>query len=124
MNAVAMLLLVTLASIAVCHHFAKRRGGEPGVLGRYRGPLRPAGHSFYLSIQEAAMKLFLIFSLMMFLVATQGCSKDSVKRLTYETMQELGQAACRKNHHANCSERESYDDYQRKREEVKRGDDQ
>jgi len=49
-----------------------------------------------------------------------GCSSDSAQRTAYEAVQGFGQQDCRKNPSADaeCSKRESYDDYQRKRKEL------
>lgn len=47
-----------------------------------------------------------------------GCSADTAKRTAYETLQNIHQQECMRNSTQDCGERESYDDYQRKREEL------
>lgn len=49
---------------------------------------------------------------------TAGCSTDSAKTITYETLQNMGQQQCEKSLSPDCPKRESYDDYQRKRKEL------
>ncbi len=41
-----------------------------------------------------------------------GCSADSAKRITYETLQNVRQQQCQKEQAADCDKRQSYDDYQ------------
>lgn len=65
------------------------------------------------------MKFFLIFALTMVLAATLGCSGESFKRATFDSMQNYSREQCLKDPGVECPERESYDDYQRKRREVK-----
>ena len=47
-----------------------------------------------------------------------GCSGDSLKRFFYEMNQSQQQQACRKDPTITCLEKESYDQYQKKREEL------
>ena len=49
----------------------------------------------------------------------QGCSGDAVKRTSYETLQNLREQQCDKDLSGRCPARESYDDYQRKREKAR-----
>jgi len=53
--------------------------------------------------------------LVQFVVA---CSTETAKRTTFETLQNLRQQECRENRGTDCQKRESYDDYQRKRQEA------
>jgi len=48
----------------------------------------------------------------------QGCSGESAKRLSFESLQGLREQECSKDFTGNCPPRESYDDYQRKRKEA------
>jgi len=66
------------------------------------------------------MKISLVLALAAALAATQACSTDVFKRTTYQALQNIAQQQCLKNPGADCPERERYDDYQRKREEIKR----
>ena len=52
------------------------------------------------------------------IVVTQGCSSESAKRLSFESLQGLREQECNKDFTGNCPPRESYDDYQRKRKEA------
>jgi len=52
------------------------------------------------------------------LLCYQGCSKDTLKRTGYETVQNIGQQQCEKDLSSDCSERDSYDAYRRKVEEL------
>jgi len=47
-----------------------------------------------------------------------GCSSDTAKRTTYETLQNVRQQECMKNMSPDCEKREYYDDYERKRKEL------
>ncbi len=47
------------------------------------------------------------------LSAVYGCSADSAKRITYETLQNIQQQQCLKAQGLDCDKRQSYDDYQR-----------
>lgn len=47
-----------------------------------------------------------------------GCSSDTAKRTTYETLQNVRQRECMKNLTPDCDKREYYDDYERKRKEL------
>jgi hypothetical protein len=68
------------------------------------------------------MKFFFVASLAAVLAVAQGCSSDSVKRVTFESLQNYSRQECLKDPAADCPERESYDDYQQKREEAKSED--
>jgi len=52
------------------------------------------------------------------IIALAGCSSETVKRTTYETLQNVHQRECMKNPSADCEKREYYDDYERKRKEL------
>ena len=43
-----------------------------------------------------------------------ACSTESLKRTGYETLQNVEQLECQEDVRVQCSERESYDSYQRK----------
>jgi hypothetical protein len=52
------------------------------------------------------------------IVIVTACSSDAAKQTAYETLQNIGQQECQKNMPSDCQSRESYDDYQRQREEL------
>ena len=64
------------------------------------------------------MKIFKIISLIGFIFVISSCSSESLKRTGYETLQNIGQQQCEKELSSECQERESYDDYQKKRKDV------
>jgi hypothetical protein len=47
-----------------------------------------------------------------------ACSGDSLKRFFYEMNQSRQQEVCRKDPTITCPEKESYDQYRKKREEI------
>lgn len=47
-----------------------------------------------------------------------GCSADVAKRTAYETLQNIHQRECMQNPAVECGQRESYDDYKKKRDEL------
>ncbi len=47
-----------------------------------------------------------------------GCSADSVKRTAYEMLQNVSERECLKNLGTDCEKRDSYDDYEHKRNEL------
>jgi len=55
-----------------------------------------------------------LFSLCMI----DGCSSETVKRTTYETLQNIREQECMKNPSSDCSRRDTYDQYQKQRKEV------
>ena len=52
------------------------------------------------------------------IVLLQGCSGESVKRTSFETLQNLHEQECEKDLSGKCPPRERYDDYQHKRKEA------
>ena len=65
-----------------------------------------------------ATKLCLLVLSLVAVFFLSGCSTDSAQRTAFEALQEVGQADCRKLPSVECPKRESYDDYQRKRQEM------
>lgn len=63
--------------------------------------------------------LFLVLALLL-----SGCAGDSFsfERFFYEMNQEYQQNQCRKDPAVRCPEKESYDQYQKKREELSKKD--
>ena len=59
----------------------------------------------------------LILCLLAILFSVSACSHEQLKRGTYSSMQEYQRLQCNKNLE-ECPDRESYEDYQRKREEL------
>ena len=51
------------------------------------------------------------------IITLYGCSAESLKRVGYETMQNIGQQQCEKDYSSECPERLNYDEYQRNRNE-------
>lgn len=47
-----------------------------------------------------------------------GCSSETWKRTGYETLQNLHQQGCQEEIASGCGERESYSDYEQRREEA------
>ena len=54
------------------------------------------------------------FILMGMLITISACSAETVKRTTYETLQNIDEAQCQKEISADCPDRESYEAYKRK----------
>ncbi|MFQ5469073.1 MAG: hypothetical protein ACE5EH_02075 [Gammaproteobacteria bacterium] len=50
-------------------------------------------------------------------VIFSGCTTNELKRAGYETLQNIQQYECDKEPLSDCPERESFDEYQQKREE-------
>jgi len=65
------------------------------------------------------MKTGLLIYLILLLAGMQGCSKESIKRSTFGGAQLYGQQQCNREVSADCPEPDSYEEYQRKREELK-----
>jgi hypothetical protein len=57
-----------------------------------------------------------------FIALVQGCSSETVKRTSFETLQNIREQECEKDLSGKCPPRESYDDYQRKRKEAQATD--
>ena len=52
----------------------------------------------------------------MLLVLT-ACNSETVKRTTYDTLQNIEKQQCQKDFSKNCPEQDSYDDYQKQRQQ-------
>jgi hypothetical protein len=63
------------------------------------------------------MKPIAIYTAVVILI-TQGCSGEFAKRTAFETLQNIHEQQCERDLSGKCPERESYDDYQRKRKEA------
>ncbi len=50
--------------------------------------------------------------------AVLACTSESLKRTAYETMENVRQQECHKDLSSECPERQSYEDYQRDKEEL------
>lgn len=59
-------------------------------------------------------KIFIIFMLGLILTAG-GCSEESVKRTTYETLQNVREQDCSRTPSVDCEKRERYETYEQKR---------
>ena len=70
------------------------------------------------------MKKTAIFLLCASLLTAAGCSNENAKRLGYESMRNMELQECLKDSAIDCPDRESYNDYQRKREAAKSPDPQ
>jgi len=64
------------------------------------------------------MKITVIILLGAALMFTAGCSRENAKRMSYEAVRNMEQQECLKDRSIDCPDRESYNDYQRKREEA------
>jgi len=58
------------------------------------------------------------FCLPVVLIVLSGCNTESWKRTAYETAQNIKQQQCRKQLTPECGQRESYEEYQHKKEEA------
>lgn len=52
-----------------------------------------------------------------FLALVQGCTSESVKRTSFETLQNIREEQCAKDLSGKCPPRETYDEYQSKLKE-------
>ena len=68
------------------------------------------------------MRTLIVFAVLLALL--QACSADTAKRLTYESVQTMRQQECNKDLTTPCPPRQSYNDYQTKREEATKNKDQ
>ena len=57
------------------------------------------------------MKIFLLLSLFVVI----GCSKESVKRTSYETLQNVREQECNKTPSVDCEKRERFETYEQQR---------
>ncbi len=64
------------------------------------------------------MKIIKIILLSGLVISTLACSTESLKRISYETLQNISVRKCEQNLSSKCPKREGYDDYQRRRKEV------
>jgi hypothetical protein len=64
-----------------------------------------------------------IMLLALLALATSGCSRETLKRTSYETMRNMEQQRCLEQDPsaAPCPKGESYDEYQRRRQESEQG---
>lgn len=68
------------------------------------------------------MRSVVALGFLILLTLVQGCSTETAKRLTYESLQTRQQLECQKTPGQVCPEREPYDDYRQKRDEQKQGE--
>jgi hypothetical protein len=68
------------------------------------------------------MNMKLSLSVVALLWLMQGCGNETVKRSAFETLQNVQRQQCLTTMEQGCPERESYDRYQRQRDEQKRGE--
>lgn len=55
-------------------------------------------------------------------LSAAGCSAESLQRTGYETLQNIEQQRCQKDLSAECAQRESFNAYQRERQELQKAD--
>jgi hypothetical protein len=60
------------------------------------------------------MNTYTFMLIMALLLFVQACSSETVKRTSFETLQNMREQQCEKDLSGNCPKRLSYDDYQRK----------
>ena len=77
-----------------CHLVTKKRGHNPGLI---RGAC------------------LVVLAGIVFVVS--ACSSETVKRTTYETLQNIAEIKCQEDLSADCSGREPYEDYKRRMED-------
>lgn len=65
------------------------------------------------------MSVKLLTALILIGLAAGACSRDVVQRTTYETLQNIGEQQCEKDLSSQCPERESFDQYQRSRQQER-----
>jgi hypothetical protein len=59
------------------------------------------------------------FMLIMALLSlVQGCTSETVKRTSFETLQNMREQQCEKDLSGNCPKRLNYDEYQRKKKQA------
>ena len=51
-------------------------------------------------------------------ITLYGCSSESLKRVGYETMQNISHEQCEKDYSSECPERLNYDEYQRNKNKL------
>jgi len=66
---------------------------------------------------EHAMSFRTVIFTILLGFGVSACSSDSVRRTTYETLQNVGEQQCEKDLSSECPERQSYDEYRRSQEE-------
>jgi len=64
------------------------------------------------------MYMFWILTGLFYLCMIAGCSSETAKRTTYETLQNIREQECMKNPSSDCGRRDTYDQYQKQRKEV------
>jgi len=67
---------------------------------------------------KVSMRNILVLLLTLIVFTIPACSKDSLKRTGYKTLQNVQEQKCQKNPATECPEQESYDNYQRERQEL------
>ena len=66
------------------------------------------------------MKNIQFMLLVAMIVISGACSNESLKRTGYETLQNVQQQQCLNHPSSECPERESYEDYERKRKSIEK----
>lgn len=56
--------------------------------------------------------------LIMVVLFTNGCSTETLKRVGYGMLQDIKEQQCQTDLSAECQQRESYDEYQRKKKQL------
>ncbi len=67
--------------------------------------------------RRVQMRNTLVLLLTVIVITIPACSKESLKRTGYKTLQNIQEQKCQRNS-SECPEQESYDNYQRKRQEL------
>jgi hypothetical protein len=65
-------------------------------------------HSARWNNGDCVMRLFFLYLILIL----YGCSADTVKRVTYNTVHNIGQQQCQKNLATDCKTQQNYDLYQ------------
>jgi len=67
---------------------------------------------------KVSMRNILVLFIMVIIFTIPACSKESLKRTGYKTLQNVQEHKCQKYPGAECPESESYEDYERQRREL------
>ncbi len=64
------------------------------------------------------MRNTIMLLLTVIVITIPACSKESLNRAVYDTLWNIQEQKCQRNPAMDCPERESYENYQRQRQEL------
>ncbi len=73
-------------------------------------------HSFQGRIEQMRTTIMLLLTVIV--ITISACSKGSLNRAVYDTLWNIQEQKCQRNPETECPERESYENYQRQRQEL------